>query len=55
MNPTMYGCGSMALALALEPVADDQIETRELFQSEFAQTYVGRVQRPEEIRRGQAV
>ncbi len=38
--------------LALEPVADDEIETREMFQSEVAQTYVGRVQQIERMRRG---
>jgi hypothetical protein len=40
---------------ALEPVADDKIETGELFQSAVAQAYVHRVQRLEEIRRGRAV
>jgi hypothetical protein len=41
--------------LALEPVADDEIENRELFQSEVAQTYVGRMQQLEGIRRGRSV
>jgi hypothetical protein len=41
--------------LALQPVADDEIENRELFQSEVAQTYVGRMQQLEGIRRGRAV
>ena len=40
--------------LALEPVADDEMETREMFQSEVAQAYVGRVRRLEKIRRGEA-
>jgi hypothetical protein len=40
---------------ALEPVADDKIETGELFQSAVAQTYVDRVRRLEEIQRGHAV
>ena len=41
--------------LALTPVADDEIETRELFQSAGAQAYLGQVQRIEKIRRGEAV
>ncbi|HEY7913427.1 MAG TPA: radical SAM protein [Blastocatellia bacterium] len=41
--------------LALEPVADDEIDNRELFQSEVAQTYVGRLQQLESARRGRAV
>ncbi|HMF57910.1 MAG TPA: radical SAM protein [Pyrinomonadaceae bacterium] len=40
--------------LALEPVADDEMETREMFQSEVAQAYVGRVRQLEKIRRGEA-
>jgi hypothetical protein len=40
---------------ALEPVTDDEIETRELFQSEVAQAYVGQMQKLEQIRRGKAV
>ncbi len=40
--------------LALEPVADDETETREMFQSEVARSYVGRLQRLEKIRRGEA-
>lgn len=39
---------------ALEPVTDDEIETRELFQSEVAQTYANRVQQIERIRRAHA-
>jgi hypothetical protein len=41
--------------LALTPVADDEIETRELFQSEAAQAYLGQKQRLERLSRGQAV
>ncbi|HEX8175817.1 MAG TPA: radical SAM protein [Pyrinomonadaceae bacterium] len=41
--------------LAITPVTDDEMETREMFQSEFAQAYVGRVRRMERIRRGEAV
>jgi hypothetical protein len=41
--------------MALQPVADDEIETSELFRSEVAQAYVGRVRRLEEVRRGRAV
>jgi hypothetical protein len=41
--------------LALEPVADDEIETREMFQSEVAQAYVNQVVQLEKIRRGKAV
>lgn len=40
--------------LALEPVADDEIETREMFQSEVAQSYVVQARRLEIIRRGGA-
>jgi hypothetical protein len=40
--------------LALEPVTDDEIETRELFQTEEAHAYVVQVQRLEKIRRGQS-
>ncbi|HSO75380.1 MAG TPA: B12-binding domain-containing radical SAM protein [Blastocatellia bacterium] len=40
--------------LSLTPVTDDEIETRELFQSEVAQAYVGRLRRLEKIRRGDA-
>ncbi len=40
--------------LALEPVTDDEMETRELFQSEGAQAFVGQVRRLEKIRRGGA-
>jgi hypothetical protein len=41
--------------LAITPVMDDEMETREMFQSEFAQAYVGQVKRIERIRRGEAV
>ena len=41
--------------LALEPMADDEIETRELFQSEVAQAYIGHLQELERMRRGEAV
>jgi hypothetical protein len=41
--------------LALTPVADDEIETRELFQSEAAQAYLGQKQRLDRLSRGQAV
>ena len=40
--------------LSLTPVTDDEIETRELFQSEVAQAYVGRLRRLEKLRRGEA-
>ena len=40
--------------LSLTPPADDEMETRELFQSEVAQAYVGRQRRLERIRRGEA-
>ena len=39
--------------LSLTPVTDDELETRELFQSEVAQAYVGRLRRLERIRRGE--
>lgn len=41
--------------LALEPVADDEIETRELFQTEAAQAYAGNQIRLAQIRRGERV
>ncbi|MBV9959230.1 MAG: radical SAM protein [Acidobacteria bacterium] len=41
--------------LALTPVTDDETESRELFQSEVAQAYVGRIQRLRKMREGQAV
>lgn len=41
--------------LALEPVRDDEIETRELFQTETAQKYVTQIKRLEKIRHGEAV
>jgi radical SAM superfamily enzyme YgiQ (UPF0313 family) len=37
---------------ALEPVTDDELETREMFQSEVAHTYVAHVQQLEKLRRG---
>lgn len=40
--------------LALSPVADDEAETLELFQSEVAQTYVRQERRMEKIRHGEA-
>ncbi len=41
--------------LALTPVTDDETETRELFQSEVAQAYVGQRQRLAKITRGESV
>jgi radical SAM superfamily enzyme YgiQ (UPF0313 family) len=41
--------------LALTPVTDDETESREMFQSEVAQAYVGRQQQLAKIRRGEAV
>lgn len=41
--------------LALEPVRDDEVETRELFQSETAQKYVVQIRRLEKMRHGQPV
>ncbi|HEY0544991.1 MAG TPA: radical SAM protein [Pyrinomonadaceae bacterium] len=41
--------------LAITPVTDDEVETRELFQSEVAQAYVGQIQRLKKMREGQAV
>ena len=41
--------------LALEPIRDDEIETRELFQSETAQKYVTQIKRLEKIRHGQTI
>jgi radical SAM superfamily enzyme YgiQ (UPF0313 family) len=38
--------------LALEPVVDDEIETREMFQSQVAQAYLGQIRRLEKIRQG---
>ena len=40
--------------LALTPVVDDEVETRELFQSEVAHAYVVQQQRLAKIRRGEA-
>jgi radical SAM superfamily enzyme YgiQ (UPF0313 family) len=39
--------------LALTPVSDDETETRELFRSQAAQTYVGQEQHLDKFRRGQ--
>lgn len=39
--------------LALEPVTDDELETRELFQNETAQKYIHDVERLKKIREGQ--
>ncbi|HEX8734618.1 MAG TPA: B12-binding domain-containing radical SAM protein [Pyrinomonadaceae bacterium] len=41
--------------LALEPVTDDETETRELFQSEAAHNYVEKVKQIELIRSGKAI
>ena len=41
--------------LALEPVRDDETETRELFQSEAAHKYLDKVHQIEKIRRGETV
>ncbi|MBL8204964.1 MAG: radical SAM protein [Blastocatellia bacterium] len=41
--------------LALEPVREDEIETRELFQSETAQKFVTQTKRMEKLRQGQTV
>ena len=41
--------------LALAPVEEDETTTRELFQSETAKNYVGRVRRLDDIRHGRAV
>lgn len=41
--------------LALEPVTDDEVETRELFQFEEAHAYLAQVQRHEKMRQGEAV
>jgi radical SAM superfamily enzyme YgiQ (UPF0313 family) len=38
---------------AVQPVGDDEMETREMFRSEGAQAYVAREQRLEKIRRGE--
>jgi radical SAM superfamily enzyme YgiQ (UPF0313 family) len=40
--------------LAITPVTDDEVETRELFQSAGAQAYVVKIQRAEKLRRGAA-
>lgn len=41
--------------LALTPVTDDELETRELFQSEVAHAYVEKQQRLEKLTRGETV
>jgi hypothetical protein len=41
--------------LALEPVREDETETRELFQSETAQKFVIQTKRMEKLRQGQTV
>ena len=41
--------------LALEAVTADELETRELFQSEAAHNYLGRVSRNEKARHGETV
>ncbi|HEX8734619.1 MAG TPA: radical SAM protein [Pyrinomonadaceae bacterium] len=41
--------------LALEPVTDDELETRELFQSEAAHNYVEKIHRLEKLTRGETV
>lgn len=41
--------------LALEPVMENEIETRELFQSEAAHNYLNKVHRNEKIRHGETV
>lgn len=41
--------------LALTPVTDDELETRELFQSAVAQAFVGKIQRLERLRHGEPV
>jgi radical SAM superfamily enzyme YgiQ (UPF0313 family) len=41
--------------LALEPVREDEIETRELFQSEAAHNYLDKIHRNEKARRGETV
>ena len=41
--------------LALEPVSDNEIETREMFQSEAAHNYLDKINRNEKARHGEAV
>jgi hypothetical protein len=41
--------------LALEPVRDDETDTRELFQSETAQKYVIQIKQVEKMRHSQTV
>ena len=38
--------------LAITPVTDDEIETREMFQTEEARNYVVKIQRVEKMRSG---
>ncbi len=40
--------------LAITPVTENEIETRELFQTTEAQAYVVKIQRAERLRRGAA-
>ena len=41
--------------LALEPVTENETETRELFQSEAAHKFVEKINRNEKIRHGETV
>ena len=41
--------------LAVSPVTDDEVETRELFQSEAAHAYLDKVARRERVRCGETV
>ena len=41
--------------IALEPVVDSEVETREMFQSEGAQAYVTQAQQTDKVRRGETV
>ena len=41
--------------LAITPVRDDEIETREMFQSAEARNYVVKIHRTEKMRRGGGV
>ncbi len=40
--------------LAITPVTDDEVETREMFQTAEAQAYVVKIQRAERLRKGVA-
>jgi hypothetical protein len=40
--------------LAITPVTDDEIETREMFQTAAARNYVVKIQRAEKLRTGAA-